>query len=149
MGLSIKRVEETIIRLRRMEEKTHKRILRRLRRAAIDIRDLARDNAPVDLGNLENAIEDIASREGNREVRYVGVNPDKLGDGYQVNGFRYDIAMHIGIVNGEPYELGPRSRAKQNTGKDVGPFYLERAAKSLTPGIQADINRILSEVTRE
>lgn len=142
MGLSIEGVRQTEVRLRRIERRTSKRLLEHMRKSALEIRDLARMYAPVDEGNLEEAIEVIESTErflGNRRnIELIGVDPDKLGEGYSAYGFRYDIAMHEGS-----YQLGPRSRAKaESTGKEVGPKYLTRAWKELEPEITAEARRI-------
>lgn len=148
MGLKILGVKETLVNLRRTEQRTHKRLLRLMRRGAEDIRDLSREYAPVDEGNLEEAIEVGESVENfmgrSRNVEFVGVNPDKLGEGFTKYKYRYDIAMHEGS-----YNLGPLSQAKaQASGKQVGPKYLTRAWKELEPDLIAKAERIAAETAR-
>ena len=147
MGLSISGINSTLVKLQRTEKRTHKRLLRHMRNSAKDIRDLAREYAPVDEGNLEEAIEVMESFEGflgrYRAVTYVGVNPDKLGEGYQKYGFRYDIRTHEGS-----YNLGPRSQAKAASGKKVGPKYLTRAWQKLEPEITVKAQAIVDETSR-
>lgn len=148
MGLEITGVKSTLVNLRRTEQRTTKRLLRLMRDSAEDIRDLAREYAPVDEGNLEEAIEVAEGTERflgrTRNVELVGVNPDKLGEGYQRYKYRYDIAMHEGS-----YNLGPLSQAKAAAnGKQVGPKYLTRAWKELEPNIKADAEAIVADTLR-
>lgn len=147
MGLEILGVKSTLVKLRRTERTTTKQLLRHMRESARDIRDLARDYAPVDEGNLEEAIEVVESKEGffghNRNIELVGVNPAKLGEGYTKYKERYDVLMHEGV-----YDLGPRSQKKAATGKDVGPKYLTRAWRDLEPDITAKAKRIAAETVR-
>lgn len=149
MGLEITGVKSTLVNLRRTERVTSKRLLRLMRSSARDIRDLAREYAPVDEGNLEDAIQVIEGAERflgrTRNVEMVGVDTSKLGEGYTKYGRRYDIMMHEGS-----YNLGPRSQAKaDSTGKTVGPKYLTRAWKDLEPEIRAKAERIVAETTRD
>lgn len=148
MGLEILGVRDTLVKLRRTEKRTSKRLLRHMRNSAEDIRDLAREYAPVDEGNLEEAIEVGETQEGflgrNRNVELIGVNPAKLGEGYTKYKYRYDIAMHEGS-----YNLGPLSQAKAaSSGKQVGPKYLTRAWKDLEPDIRAEAEKIVADTAR-
>ncbi len=148
MGLEILGVKDTLMKLRRTEKTTHKRLLRHMRNSANDIRDLAREFAPVDEGNLEEAIEVGEGKEGffgrDRNVEFVGVNPAKLGEGYTKYKYRYDIRMHEGS-----YQLGDASNKKAaSNGKDVGPKYLTRAWQELEPEIVAGAKQIAAETAR-
>lgn len=148
MGLELRGIGSTLRELRRTEERTSKALLRHLRHSADDIADLAREYAPVDEGNLEEAIEVAEGTEGflgrNRNVELIGVNPGKLGEGFGKYKFRYDVAMHEGS-----YNLGPRSRAKAaSNGKQVGPKYLTRAWQDLEDGILAKARRLAQDTVR-
>lgn len=149
MGVTIQGVSSTLASLRRSERRTNKRMLRLMRRGAQEVADRARQYAPVDEGNLEDAIEVAETSErffGNaRQVSLVGVNPEKLGEGYTKYGYRYDIRMHEDTT----YELGPRSRAKQEaTGKKVGSKFLARAYTELEPSIRARAEQIARDIER-
>jgi hypothetical protein len=146
MGMKITGVNATRLKLARTEKVTHKRLLRHLRNSAEEVAKLARAFAPVDEGNLEEAIEASESKEGffsrKRSVVFVGVNPDKLGEGYTESGFRYDVRMHEGA-----YKLSPASLEKQRTGgKTVGPKYLTRAWQELEPEITAKAEAISDDI---
>lgn len=137
MGLSVTGVAKTLLALKRTEDRTNKALLRSMRRSAEKVKTLAQAFAPVDEGNLEDAIvvaEDRSVSTGNRAVAFVGVDPSRLGEGYQRYGRRYDILTHEGS-----YTLGKRSQAKQDaSGLKVGSKYLERAVQELEEEIQED-----------
>jgi hypothetical protein len=148
MGLTVTGLSETVVKLRRTEQRTSKKLLRHMRSSAIKIRDLAREFAPVDEGNLEEAIVVAESKEGfmgrNRSVEMIGVDPSRLGEGYTKYGFRYDIQMHEGV-----YDLGDASKAKANSnGKKVGAKYLSRAWQELEPQITAKAKAIVADEVR-
>jgi len=137
-----------VVKLRRTEQRTSKKLLRHMRNSAIKIRDLAREFAPVDEGNLEEAIVVAESKEGfmgrARAVETVGVDPSKLGEGYAKYGERYDVLMHEGV-----YNLGDASKAKANSnGKKVGAKYLSRAWQELEPQITAKAKAIVADEVR-
>lgn len=89
-----------------------------------EIRDLARMYAPVDKGNLEDAIIKSTNPTGlNRRAEIeVGVDMSQpIGGGRTVE--RYAERMHEGN-----YKLGKKSEAKAAAlGVRVGPGYLSRA----------------------
>lgn len=144
--VSIQGLEETLARLARIGKQTSDAELARLRRGAREMERLAKMYAPVDEGYLEEAIVTKETRVETLNRRYeilVGVDPDRLGPGYTDYGYRYDIAMHEGFVNGEPYQLGPKSLAKQAAlGVRVGPKYLKRAFDEVMPQLEADMRAI-------
>lgn len=148
MGLKVRGIGAVKRALVRTEQRTTKALLRHMRNSAILIRDLAREYAPVDQGDLENAIVATEAPEVSfgrkRQVAFVGVDSSVLGPGYNRWGFRYDIHMHEGA-----YKLGPLSQAKQDaSGKTVGPKYLTRACEDLKPEIYAKAESIVAKEVR-
>ena len=140
MGLKVTGLTETSYALSNLHEKTNKAGLNELRQGGEDIAELAKKRAPVDKGNLEEAInsdtEDRTGKNG-RVVLYVGVDEDKavargvVGD--------YALQMHEGV-----YELGEKSKAKKNSnGEPVGPKFLESAADELEDDISKAIERAI------
>lgn len=116
-----------------------------MRRKSYEIRDLARRNAPRDLGNLEDAIIVVEDREGiNRRKRFaVTVDEDHEGDGPGRTVGQYATVMHEGA-----YALGDESYAKQQADPEanVGPKYLESAAydvlDTIVPDMIKDIKKL-------
>lgn len=119
-----------------------------LRRAAIRIRDLAKDYAPVHTGLLERSIDYAVVRDGMRRnmyIVYIDLNETKVnGKGNVKELGDYAILIHRGLA---PYgtgrwQLGKRSAAKRAGGKKVGGRFLARAARD-------GLDDILSEAARE
>jgi hypothetical protein len=106
-----------------------------------NMREKAKDYAPVDEGNLEQAITMETDRSGinGRTNVFVFVDENYPVDdrsGHTVG--EYAMRMHEGI-----YKLGQKSLAKQGTlGVTVGPKYLERAADDTT---SQTVSSMLSE----
>lgn len=117
-----------------------------LRAGGKEIRDLAREMAPRDQGNLEDAIKTGDSSEKGIHGRKIieiyideGMNiPGRPG--YRVG--QYSTYMHEGN-----YKLGKESRAKQagNPGIRVGRKYLERASNELGPALEKAVERAVSK----
>jgi len=104
-------------------------------------------NAPVDTGELENAIVAIEERSrtdlgqfGQITIR-VGVDVTKL-DLEAHGGYDYSIRMH----EDPNYNLGPKSEAKQaGQGNTVGYKYLERALKDTQEEIRRRVEKAIKE----
>ena len=130
MGLEVRGISAVSSMLSNQHKKTNPRALDAMRGGAKEILELAKKQAPVDEGNLEDALELQEDRFGlNTRTRItIFVNeskalphrPDKtVGD--------YATRMHDG-----QYNLGKDSLAKQRAnGQVVGPKYLERAVQKL------------------
>lgn len=124
--------------------------LRALRAMGQLIAEAARKNAPVDTGDLENAIVAIEERErnilgqfGQTTIR-VGVDQTKLRLELH-KGFDYSIPMH----EDPNYNLGPLSQAKQNAqGNTVGYKYLERALKDNEAEVRRRVEKAIKEGIR-
>lgn len=141
MGLTIKNLSAVLLNFARVEEKVARGSLAQLRKSAEKVAKLARDYAPVDTGDLEDAIEAQENRNRTALGRFgattidVGVNVSKLNL-EEHGGYDYSVQMH----EDPNYNLGPLSEAKQSaTGKQIGYKYLERALEDLKPEIQRDM----------
>lgn len=99
------------------------------------IAELARDYAPVDKGNLEDAIqveETNTGLNGRREVT-VFVDESVAAGGDKAVG-DYALLMHEALYpygsagpDDKRFQLGPKSQAKRAGGKKVGGKFLTRA----------------------
>lgn len=118
---------------------------RAMRRAAVRIRDLARENAPYKTGDLEKAIEyGVIKGSTNRNVYVVYIDMDMIrsrGDG-SVGDYAWIMEEELhpyGRQKGKRYfTLGPGSAAKAATGKKVGGRFLSRAVREGTKGVIGD-----------
>lgn len=140
MGLRVTGLATVLRNFRRSEEKVARGSLAQLKQAAEEVAKMARKMAPIDLGDLEEAIEAVPVRTRTALGRFgatefkVGVNIDKLDLGRR-GGFDYSVPMHEGV-----YNLGPLSSIKQAAqGEQVGPKYLERALQQLQEKITQDM----------
>lgn len=119
-----------------------------MRKAAIRIRDLARDYAPIKTGLLQNSIDYATVRDSNRRNSYiVFVDTDAtkmISKGRMRELGEYAFLMHQGLrpYGSGSYKLGQRSAAKRAGGKKVGGRFLTRAMKD-------GIDDILGEAARE
>jgi hypothetical protein len=140
MAITVSGVEELMLKLSQTGERAIRGVSDEIKDGAKDIQDLARLQAPVDEGNLEDAIKVEFERTGiNRRVEaFVYVDGDQEADDGKVVG-DYAPRMHEGT-----YNLGPRSKIKQSAaGVIVGRKFLERAVDDLAPKI---INRVYRAV---
>lgn len=144
MGIKVSGVDALIAQLSQIGQKAERGVADELRDGAKEIAELARMYAPVDEGNLEEAIKHEEDRTGvnGRIQTYVYVDGSMKGS----NGNRvedYAMEMH----ESPNYNLGPLSEAKQNrTGQVVGYKYLERAVDKLRPQIT---KRVADRIRKE
>ena len=114
---------------------------------------MARQMAPVDEGNLEEAIKSETTRSGirGRNVHVVYVDEDaeisgrpgkRVGD--------YALLQHENLEPYGPWHLGPKSREKQSANPNVvvGGGYIERAAQEVTPDIMKAMTAALAKAVR-
>lgn len=142
MAVTVSGVEALLTKLSQTGERAVRGVSEEIKEGAKDIQDLARLQAPVDEGNLEDAIKVEVDRSGinGRIQAYVYVDSDHEADEGKTVG-DYAPRMHEGT-----YNLGPRSRIKQSAaGVVVGRKFLERAVDDLAPGI---INRVYRAIQR-
>jgi len=146
-NISVSNIGLTEIGLNRIADQIHSSALSIVRQGAKEIAELASKMAPVDEGDLEGAIkilgENSAGRN-NRNVIFVGVDPEELGLGFTKYGYRYDIWTHEAV-----YNLGEKSVLKQlGQLPRVGPKYLERAVTELLPDLQLKLERSADKIRR-
>lgn len=130
MGLKIKGLSAVLRKFQRTEETMNRAGLAAMRDAAKVVVMAAKLRAPVDTGDLENAIvaQERRSRNGLGQFGSVtievGVDPSKLNL-EDHGGYDYSIRMH----EDPNYNLGPKSEVKQAAlpGIQVGYKYLSRA----------------------
>lgn len=126
MGLKVTGVNALNMSLMRAT-KNSSRALRRIQEdAAAKIQETAIDFAPVDMGDLESAIQRSTERDFKAKRDYVFVDTDAAP---------YAIYMHEGFgVNGS-YNLGPKSAAKDAGTGRVGMKFFERAVDHVLNGL--------------
>lgn len=114
-------------------------VVDQMRKEAENMRDLAKKFAPIDEGNLEDAIE-MEERGGGRDdmgrfarksfvvkvnLRHAAPHGKTVGD--------YAYLMHEHLTPYGPLNLGPLSQAKQEGQSEmVGGMYMERAVDQVT-----------------
>lgn len=140
--------------IRNEAERASKTAAASMRKQAYKIRDLARGFAPIDQGELRDAIEVLTVRSANtkwRNVYVVYVDPDRVnGDAGKVVG---DYAMLVernmapygsGTLNGHGFHASAKSLA---SGPEVGGRFMrravERAAKTMFQEVGADVRKVL------
>lgn len=126
MGLEFKggyTPENLAFVLRQGGERVVRRARETMKREADLIVKLAKSNAPVDKGDLEESIRAERTYEDNQRLQ-IAVIVGGVGD---VDS--YALAMEEGLApyGSGAFNLGPRSREKAAAGNDVGGKYLERA----------------------
>lgn len=126
-------LKDTIIQLRNVGDRVSANARKVMHRAADKIVERARLMAPVDEGNLEQAIQKDVTYEGRNKRLAIDIVLLDTVNGVDVSA--YGREMHEGY-----YKLGPLSEEKQNrTGVPVGREFITRAVKEqqdkLTPAI--------------
>lgn len=147
MGIKVKGLKGVLAKMARTEKKVLDHSLAALRKQAQLVVMMAKLNAPIDKGDLENAIVAREKRERTALGRFgqvvieVGVDTSLLDLGIR-EGFDYSIEMHEG-----DYNLGPRSQIKQDhlPGVTVGYKYLERALKDSERQIRAQMEQAVRQ----
>jgi hypothetical protein len=134
--------------LRQIGERAMVGMSGRMRKAAIKIRDLAREFAPVLTGDLESAIDYAAVRDGRRNSYVVYVDLDKVHGGDKTVGdyaFIMEEQLRPYGNRGKALHLGRLSQSKAAGGKKVGGRFLSRAIKEGTTEL---VNELAEEVRR-
>lgn len=129
--------------LENVGKKTNRKALAEMRKGAQQIKELSKNYAPVDEGNLEAAHKVMEDRQGlNNRVRiYVYIDESMAGTGKNKTVGDYATVMHEGT-----YDLGPLSRAKMSATGYVGRKYLEKASEELEPQIVKHINAAMRDL---
>lgn len=160
MGVEVDGIEELKFLLRQAGAKGGKSAFRQMKKEAMEIRDLARQMAPVDEGDLESAIvvNEVGGGRDEETGRFmqkalvVEVDGDQpvgdtsKGEARTVGDYAY--IMHEYLTPYGRFKLGKRSRQKQalNPSVMVGGKYLERAIAERENGM---IGRIIEAVRDE
>lgn len=135
------------VTLEQLGEYSQRQILQVMRDEAREIADKAKENAPVDEGFLEDAIQVIEDRDGiNGRTRIsVQVDPDAMDDRGQ-SIFEYAVLVNALLAPfGSGYwNLGKKSQAKDAGRGVVGGKFIERAVVSR----QSIIGRKINEIAR-
>jgi len=154
MGIEVQGVEELKILLSQGGEKAVRGVLAQMRREAESIKNLAQDMAPLEFGNLEQAIKvrEIGGGRGqfgqferkSLEVYIDGDMPVPERPGKFVGDYAWEAHQHI-----TPYgfkKLGIWSQAKQDSQSEVvGGGFMERAADKVSERM---MNRLI-EVAKD
>lgn len=153
MGVTVSGISELTYLLRQAGPKAQKGAIDGMRKEADEIVELAKKYAPIDKGNLEEAINweetaggrDSLGRFAKKEI-VIGIDGEKsAGANKTVGDYAYEMHEHL-TPYGE-YGLGPLSEAKQRGQSElVGGKFLERAVEKVSKGM---IQRILARVRAE
>jgi hypothetical protein len=144
MGVKMTGFTELSATLKQGGETVRRAVRERIKKEGPSIARLARKMAPVETGDLEDAIRSVQSYDGDHNGRLmaeVGVmDYGDVGD--------YAVEMHEGLqpFGDGTYNLGPDSAAKQiGQTEIVGGKFLERALEERSaqflPEIIADIRK--------
>jgi hypothetical protein len=148
MGLEVEGIEELAFLIEQVGEKAKDGVVEQMRKEAFAMRDLARKMAPMDHGNLEEAIKVETTGGGRNSLGqftrksftvYVDMNmPSYDGRGIA----RYAYIMHEQLYPAGPLNLGENSILKQLGQPDamVGGLYMTRAADQISEGL---MNRLI------
>ena len=111
------------------------------------IRDKAREYAPVDKGNLEDAIRCDIDRNGlnGRTLVYVYVDMDYPAGANGKTVGDYAMIMHEGLTPYGELNLGKYSQIKAATFA-VGGKFLERAIDEVAPKIESRVAAIARKI---
>ncbi len=125
MAIKVEGIERTVMALHRTQERVPKYSMDKVRTFGRRMIKAAKEYAPVKEGYLEDSIRFLGEeRNGSNRLSYEwGVDPDRLGPGYKLGQFRYDIKMEKGEFN----QLGPKSLEKRSAGYEVGEMFILRA----------------------
>jgi hypothetical protein len=143
MGMQLEGADELMVMLRQLGPKATDGIFEQMKVEAQSIRDLARTYAPIDHGNLEDAIK-MEVLGGGRDARgrfvrkALSVFIDMDAEGYNGEPMsQYAYIMHEHLTPYGPLNLGKRSAAKDGGSGRVGGRFLERAADEVSARIMS------------
>ncbi|WKZ86342.1 hypothetical protein N5B55_05150 [Ralstonia pickettii] len=149
MGIEVSGVERLRMVLEQAGERAVRGVFKQMVTEAEGVRDLARKFAPVDEGNLEQAIK-VQVEGGGRDERgrfarkSVAVYIDMATpaeNGRTVGDYAWEMHEHLTPYG--PLQLGKRSQAKQDGQSEmVGGKFLERAAVERTKDM---VDRLILE----
>ena len=136
-------------RLSQTGDRAVKGMSAKMRKAAIRIRDLAREYAPVKSGLLESSIDYITVKEGRRNAYVVFVDLDvskPISRGEWRNLSEYvALADALRPHGGGTQRISAKSRRK---GKKVGGKFLTRATRDGLKGMLGELAKEVRRATR-
>lgn len=144
MGISVTGVEELKFILQKASAQAPKHVFDQMKREGKKLQTLARAMAPVDVGNLEEAIT-LETEGGGRDSRgrflakvvavFIDMNQPVEGrPGHVVGEYAYE--MHEHLTPAGPMKLGKKSQAKQaGQSETVGGGFMERAGDEIEAGM--------------
>lgn len=147
-NVSVTGLDQAQVVIRRMGDRTSRRMREMARHEAREIHRLAVMNAPIDTGDLEKAIVLIERRGANGRLdQTVKIDLSKI-DLSEHGDFDYPFFLH----ESDAWNLGPRSEVKNQNLTDpdarVGSRYMDRAAEARKPHIEKAADKIVAEETR-
>ena len=151
MGINVKfNPSQLEASIRNMAEVASSNGSRTMRRAAIRVRDLAREYAPIKTGTLERALDWGKIMGPDRRFIYVVyidldmVNPGPAG--HSVGDYAWIMEQQLRPYgnHGKVFNLGPGSVAKKAGGKKVGGHFLTRAIKEGTKDLVSQASAAVS-----
>lgn len=112
-----------------------------------EIRDLARDNAPVDDHDLEKAIIEQHSKE--EKTVWVGIDPGAQDQyGKPINNYGAIQHEFLSPYGAGSLQLGEKSQAKAAGGNRVGGKFLSRAFEERANGLMTRIGAVVKRIYR-
>jgi hypothetical protein len=118
-------------RISQVGDRSSRRILAVMREEADKMRDLAKQNAPVDDGDLVDAIEVVEERSGKhgRTEITLQIDPEAVDANGTERVADYGLKMELGLApyGSGAFSLGPKSQEKAAGGAKVGGKFMERA----------------------
>lgn len=148
MPITVSGMIDTEMMLARVDMNTRKRVTSKMYAKAQAIRLLAIRMAPIDKGNLEEAIKvrpetpgrvrNEAGQFERQEIEvYIDMNMPIAGrKGKTIGDYAYEMHEHLTPYG--PLKLGPKSEAK-NSGVQVGGGFLTRAMEELAEDIIGEL----------
>lgn len=122
----VREVNGLAMSITRKTNNSRRAVNRRIEQGMFDMQQTARDFAPIDEGNLEDAIVARKVRQG-RNVYEVFVDRDAPGSNGAL-GEDKKVGSYVDFVHDGVYKLGPNSEFKnQQVGGGVGPLFMDRA----------------------
>lgn len=143
MAIRLEGADELAVMLRQIGPKATDGIFEQMKIEARSIQNLARSYAPLDHGNLEDAIK-MEVLGGGRDARgrfvrkALSVFIDMEARGYAGEPMsQYAYLMHEHLTPYGPLKLGEKSAAKDGGRGIVGGRFLERASEEVSAGIMS------------
>ncbi|WP_374335525.1 HK97 gp10 family phage protein [Methyloversatilis sp.] len=130
-------------------EKTVRGVAGIMQEAGKEIQKRAVEYAPVDEGDLENAIKYSAERTGRRGrvMVFIFIDEDMpTSDGKRVGSYARKMHEQLAPYGTGRYNLGPKSREKRDAGADVGGKFLERAINELRGKVYERVDQLVKRI---